>query len=496
MGADLPNRLLIESDRYETRAAVLEGERVAEVHVERTGRRSLVGAIFKGRVMRVLPGMNAAFVDLGLERHGYLFAAEAAAYDEAELGPGGRAQRRIGELVSDGQQLLVQVVKDAAPGKGARLSARLSLAGRLLVFLPAGRSCSVSKQIDDADERDRLEAELGRTLGGKGGAIARTAAAGAERQELEVEAAALHASWQQVQDAAGQSACPALLYRDFALHLRMVRDQPASGWQSIRVAGERAADDVEEYLRRHAPTLLARFERRGAEHGLLAGHGVDAAIEKALKSRVWLSNGGYLVVDTTEALTTIDVNTGGYVGERSLDDTILATNLDAAREAARQIRLRDLGGIVVIDFIDMAGDEDRDRVLAALDRELARDRVRTWLAPHSHFGLVEITRKRSRPNLRAQMTERCPTCRGDRRTIDVETAALGLRRRLLADQAAPESRGKVGSDVRVAVSRRLAGYLETDGGSFLEQLESELACRVGLEIDDSLDAAEFEILSG
>ncbi|MEP6800966.1 MAG: Rne/Rng family ribonuclease, partial [Acidobacteriota bacterium] len=453
--------LLVNATPPETRVALLEDQRVVEVFHERREHRGLVGNIYLGRVHRVLPGMQAAFVSIGLDRDAFLYVEDALPGRVEEEGdetggnggPGGASEDRprIDDLVKEGQEIVVQVTKDPLSGKGPRVTAALSLPGRTLVYLPSAREIGISRRISDDTERDRLRRLL-EELPGSGGLIARTAAAGAGPGELLADQRYLRDLADRIARQAERSTAPALLHRELDLALRVVRDLVSTDFAAIRVDDEPTHSRLVEFLGAVAPSLVPAVELCASEPPLFETAGVEDEISRALRRHVELSSGGSIVIQQTEALVAIDVNTGKYVGKDALEDTVFATNLEAVPEIARQIRLRDLGGLLVIDFIDMGDPAHRREVFEKLELELARDRARTRILQLSEFGLVEVTRQRSRGNLEKTLTRPCPGCSGRGRVRTDLTLALELRRDLLR----PPTLYNPGETIRVRVPPSLA----------------------------------------
>ena len=415
--------LLVNATPPETRVASTEDGRTVEVLHERRGRQGLVGNVYLGRVHRVLPGMHAAFVAIGLDRDAFLYVQDVLprtveAYGE-EREEGGAAavsagtDARIEDLLREGQDVVVQVTKDPLSGKGPRVTANLALPGRTLVALPGADGIGVSRRITDETERERLRRVL-EGFGPGSGWIARTAARGGEASEFLSDRRYLEDLSAQIRRKAGNANAPALLFRELDLARRSVRDLVTPDFAAIRVDDPETRDRIAEFLSAVAPKLVPRVELYEEPEPLFERFGVEAEIGNALKNRVPLRSGGYLVINQTEALVAIDVNTGKFVGSGALEDTVFATNLEAVAEVARQIRLRDLGGILVVDFIDMEDPEHRQEVFESFDAELAKDRARTRVLQISEFGLVEITRQRTRGNLEKTLTAACPCCGGGR----------------------------------------------------------------------------------
>jgi ribonuclease G len=500
--------LLVAVTPPETRAAWMEDGRVVEVFHERRGHRPLVGNVYVGRVHRVLPGMQAAFVAIGLDRDAFLYvedavAPSASAEEEGEdtaIRHGGAARDgeerpRIDDLVKEGQEIVVQIAKDPMAGKGPRVTAALSLPGRTVVYLPSAREreVGISRRITDETERERLRGLL-ESIGAEGGLIARTAAAGAGLAELQADYRYLKELADRIRTQAERSAAPALLHRELDLALRLVRDIVAADFDAIRVDDEATAARIREFLEAVAPSLAHRVlfwsaEREGGRT-LFDGFGVDAEIDRALKRHVDLPSGGSIVIQQTEALVAIDVNTGKFVGKDGLEETVFATNLEAVPEIARQIRLRDLGGLLVIDFIDMTDADHRREVFETLEAHLARDRARTRLLQVSDFGLVEVTRQRSRGNLEKTLTKPCPCCSGRGRVLSDLTLALELRRQLVR----PPVLYAAGDTVRVRAPRSLAKLLTEEERGILEDVQERLGVDIEIEVDETLAAGEYRIV--
>ncbi len=420
MTDELPKEeILINVTPREVRAALLENGVLQEVYVERATRRGLISNIYKGKVSRVLPGMQAAFVEIGLERTAFLHASDIA---EQALQDGDQAMqppRDIRDLVREGADVLVQVVKDPIGNKGARLSTFVTLPSRFLVLLPGGSGVGVSSRIEDETERERLrglveelEAEQPRDEHPAGGIIVRTAAEGAQPASLRADLEFLRKLWHSVQQKGSATRAPALVHEDLPLPIRILRDLVTTDVERILVDSEADFEKMKAFTASFLPEIepkLALYTRRRPIFDL---HGTEDEIRKALDRSIPLKSGGYIIFDQTEAMTTVDVNTGGYVGHRNLEETIFRTNLEAAVAIARQLRLRNLGGIIIIDFIDMEEADHRARVLAALEEAMSRDHARHLMTPVSPLGLVEMTRKRTRESLQHILCEDCPSCGG------------------------------------------------------------------------------------
>jgi ribonuclease G len=414
-------------------------------------------------------------------------------HEEAEFEPheGGPS---IDDLLKAGLEILVQVIKDPLPNKGARVSTQVTLPGRYLVLLPTVRHVGVSRRIEDEEERQRLRRvleELPTPAGAAGppGLIVRTAGEGRGRDEFEPDLVYLVSLWQRVRENAARSTAPALVHRDLDLALRVVRDLFSANFSVLWVDGEDTFQRIVEFLDQVQPALAGRVRLNRQEGSLFERFGVEEEIAAALRSKVWLKSGGYIVINPTEALVAIDVNTGRFVGQHNLEDTVLRTNLEAVREIVRQIRLRDLGGIIVIDLIDMVEQEHRDSVFAALAEELKRDRAKNKVLNISDFGLVELTRKRSRTNLERLFTRPCPYCEGSGRIQSLSTICLNLRRELLRAQRQPLQR-----ELLLRVHPEVAKALQVEERAILEELERELGVTILLRGDPELHHERFDIL--
>lgn len=402
--------ILINLTPQETRVAVLLQGVVQELHIERAAQRGLVGNIYLGKVARVLPGMQSAFVDIGLERAAFLHVADIWEHRQNPTDKPVPIER----LLRDGDTLVVQVIKDPIGTKGARLATQVSLAGRMLVYLPRDPHVGVSQRIEDEAERERLRGLLTelRPADEKGGYIVRTSAEGAAAADLAADLDYLAKLWASIQAESRLRPAPSLLYQELSLAQRVLRDMVHDETASVQIDSRENYLKLREFTEQFVPKVTSRLLHYTGDRPLFDLYSIDDEIERALARRVDLKSGGYLVVDQTEAMTTIDVNTGGFVGTRNFDDTIFKTNLEAAQAIARQLRMRNLGGIIIVDFIDMVSAEHRDAVLAEFQRALARDRTRMTMSGFTQLGLVEMTRKRTRESLAHILCEPCPACQG------------------------------------------------------------------------------------
>ncbi|HEX8753391.1 MAG TPA: Rne/Rng family ribonuclease [Solirubrobacterales bacterium] len=489
--------ILVSAERGETRVAVLEAKQkgskasVAELYIERRGRRSIVGNIYKGKVDNVLPGMEAAFVDIGLERNGFLHVDEIVLPGGEQAPKRGRGHgRRINELIKPGQEILVQVVKDPLKTKGARLSMNLSIAGRYLVFAPQGSGVGVSRRLGDK-ERDRLRKMVDRTYKGPGGLIVRTAAHGAKKSDFVREIGYLHRLNEILERRTESSKAPALVFQEADLSVRVLRDVFLSEFEKAIIDSEKQFERVTGFFQRTAPELVDGVELYKGSKPLFEKWKIDEEIESTLSRRVDLPSGGYLMIDYAEALTVIDVNSGSFTGrgKGGLEETITKVNTEAAEEVVRQLRLRDIGGIIVIDFIDMARASNRDKVLKTMRKALDADKSKSYVVEISPLGLVEMTRQNVTDGVREILTEACPTCAGEGVVLSAETVALeGLRK--LRDMAAEHA------DVEaflIRVNPKVAHEL-TDAESGLAELERGTGKRFHFEGGDALAIDTFKLV--
>ncbi|HWM13770.1 MAG TPA: Rne/Rng family ribonuclease [Gaiellaceae bacterium] len=484
-------QILISVEVNEQTVAVLEDGKPAEVYLARPGLRKVAGNIYKGVVDNVLPGMEASFVDIGLEKNGFLYVDEIVV-PELE---GKRHGKRIQELISRGEEVLVQAVKDPMGTKGARLTTEVSLPGRFLVYTPYGDGIGVSRRLED-DERERLKKICKALEVPEGGLIVRTAAEGASEQELAGDLGLLLKLWETIRGRASRTKAPALVYQEADLPLRIVRDLFIRDFERVVVDHERTFRKIVAYLKRTSPELAARVERYHGKEPLLEKSGVQEAVQSTLGRRVDLPSGGYLIFDYAEAFTVIDVNTGRFVGGRGkssqgrLEDTITKNNLEAVTEVVRQLRLRDIGGIIVIDFIDMANPKNRQLVENALNAELERDRTKTYVVEISPLGLVEMTRQNVTDGPREILTVSCPTCAGNGVIISPETHAVEAERKLRRHVAGSKAEAFL-VELHSEVARLLAG----PGGEHLEELEKETGRRFAFKTKKSFRLDRFQVLA-
>jgi len=425
--------LLINVTPREVRAALLDNGVLQEIYIERASRRGLVGNVYKGRVSRVLPGMQAAFIDIGRERTAFLHASDIARPELEEEGLAPPATKSINELVHEGGEIIVQVLKDPLGTKGARLTTHITLPSRFLVFMPKGNGIGVSTRIDDEVERERLRefADSFVSEDQEGGFIVRTAAEGISMEAMRADMLYLQKLWDLVQSKARVAKPCELVFEDLPLESRIVRDLLGADMERIRVDNEESFRRLRQFAETFRLDVAQMIEHYTANRPIFDVYGIDDEIQRALERRVPLKSGGSLIFDQTEALTTIDVNTGAYVGHRNLEETIFRTNLEAAQAIARQLRLRNLGGIIIIDFIDMTNAEHRAQILQSLEKNLLADNARTHISEVSALGLIEMTRKRTRESLEHVLCQPCPTCEGRASIKTAETVCYEIYREVL-----------------------------------------------------------------
>jgi ribonuclease G len=481
--------ILINVTPSEVRAALLENGVLQEVYIERAAFRGLISNIYKGRVMRVLPGMQAAFIDIGLERTAFLHAsdiAKARVADEPEHVP------NIRELVREGDEIMVQVVKDPLGNKGARLTTYITLPSRHLVLLPRSNTVGVSARIEDEQERDRLRLMVEELLAEQEldcGAIVRTVAEGADKDALAADLRYSLKLWSVVKERCSERSVKSLIHEDLSLPLRVLRDMVTADVERILVD---SGDDFTA-MQQFATTFLPEsgpaiefYERRRPIFDL---HGIEDEIRRSLERNIPLKSGGYLIFDQTEAMTTVDVNTGGYVGHRNLEETIYRTNLEAAVAIARQLRLRNLGGIIIIDFIDMEEADHRDNVLHVLEQSLARDHARHQITPVSPLGLVEMTRKRTRESLQHVLCEDCPACTGRGFVMTAETVCFAIFREIIR-----QSRQFEFDEVMVLANQDVIELLLDEQAASLAELEEQTGKSIRLQTESLYMQDQFDVV--
>ena len=485
----MTEEILINVTPQETRVAVAGSGVVQELLVERAASRGLVGNIYTGRVARVLPGMQSAFVEIGLERAAFLHVADIW---EQRRSTTGEPAKPIEKILAAGSPLLVQVVKDPIGSKGARLSTQISIAGRLLVHLPHDPHIGISQRIGDESGRQALRDRLTELVPPeeKGGFIARTLAESAAEEELRADLEYLRNLWKVIRErSAGGAAAPHLLYQDLSLAQRVLRDMVSAQTARVLVDSRENFQKLAAFAQNYMPQVRAKLEHYTGERPLFDLYNVETEIEKALSRRVDLKSGGTLIIDQTEAMTTIDVNTGGFVGSRNFDDTVFKTNLEAAQSIARQLRLRNLGGIIIVDFIDMQSEEHRGAVLAELDKALARDRTRMTVNGFTQLGLVEMTRKRTRESLAHVLCEPCPTCAGRGEVKTVRTVCYEILREILREARAFNAR-----EFRVLAAQGVVDLLQEEESGSVAMLSDFIGKPISLQVEPGYTQEQFDIV--
>ncbi len=536
----MKREIVINACALEVRVGLLESGSLAELYLEREQHRSIVGNVYKGRVTRVLPGMQAAFVDIGLEKAGFLHAsdflggleawgsvaeaigeevetepvggnesdaesagaqAEGESVPEAATGqaPGqeGRRRRRharhqrlpIEQMLRRNQEIIVQIAKEPMGTKGARLTSFVSLAGRYLVYTPTSNHLGISRRIESANERSRLRGIVSELRPAQGGFIVRTACERVSRRDIHRDITFLTKTWESILKKAEKSSPPSILYTDLDVALRTVRDLFSSEVDRLWCDDSATYGRIIQFVQNYMPRLRSRVQLYEGDEPIFDHFRIEPQLERALDRRVPLKSGGYLVFDRAEALTAIDVNTGRFVGKKSLDETVLSTNLEAVDEVVRQLRLRNIGGIIIVDLIDMTREADRKRVSDALKEALKRDKARTSTLKISELGLVQMTRKRTRESLEEMVTEQCPQCQGRRVVKSVATLAAEVLRAIHREAR----RHPLGKMTMVKVSPDIARYLYDWAAPDLESLERRLDTKIVLRSKDGLEPGAFEL---
>jgi ribonuclease G len=488
--------ILINWTPQETRVAVVQNGALQELHVERSLERGLVGNVYLGRVARVLPGMQSAFIDIGLERAAFLHVGDLhlEGHNPRAEGLNASAPVPIEKLVFEGQTLMVQVIKDPIGTKGARLSSQISIAGRLLVYLPQDNHIGISQKIGSHELREQLRQRMqvlvgAETEGGGGGFILRTNAEEATDAELADDIAYLRKTWAAIRQKAFEVPPGTLLHQDLNLAERVLRDLVDDETQSIRIDSKLQYEHLLAFGRAYTPTSVSKLELYRAERPIFDLYNIDAEVQRALARRVDLKSGGYLIIDQTEALTTIDVNTGGFVGARNFDDTIFKTNLEAAGAIARQLRLRNLGGIIIVDFIDMVREDHRNAVLAEFRKQLARDRTKTTVSGFTQLGLVEMTRKRTRESLARMLCEPCPVCEGRGQVKTARSVCYEILREILREARQFDPR-----EFRVIASPAVIEMLLDEESQHLAGLSDFIGKPISLSAESQMTPEQYDIV--
>ncbi len=485
--------ILINWAPQETRVAVVENGAVQELHIERALERGLVGNVYLGKVARVLPGMQSAFIDIGLDRAAFLHVADLNPPAGNGGGTGARGEAAaipIERQIFEGQSLTVQVIKDPIGSKGARLSAQVSIAGRMLVYLPHDKHIGISQKIGPAEARELLRTRMQALVGEQpGGFILRTNAEEASDAELADDIDYLRKTWARIRERAMASPPGTLLHQDLSLAERVLRDLSNEATQAIRIDSGLQYDSLRTFGETFMPSSAVKLELYRGERPIFDLFGIEEEIVRALSRRVALKSGGTLVIDQTEAMTTVDVNTGGFVGARNFEDTVFKTNLEAAGAIARQLRLRNLGGMVIVDFIDMAREEHQAAVLAEFRKQLARDRTRTTVSGFSQLGLVELTRKRTRESLAHMLCEPCPTCEGRGQVKTARTVCYDILREILR-----EARQFSPKEFRIVASAAVVEMMLDEESVHLAGLSEFIGKPISLSTEPSMNPEQYDIV--
>lgn len=493
----MSEEILMNITPMESRVALVENGVLQEIYVERARSRGIVGNIYKGKVVRVLPGMQAAFVDIGLERAAFIHASEIAPRQESRHEKNEETQERpIYELVHEGQSLVVQVTKDPLGTKGARLTTHISIPARYLVHMPKNNHVGISLRIEDVEERERLRQLVESCLGGDssggagaGGFILRTAAEGIGEDEVRADILFLRRLWETIEENIRESKAPANVYEDLPLHLRTMRDLVNPNIEKIRIDSRETFEKVSRFVKKLVPEIDGRVEYYPGERPIFDLFGVEDEINKALSRKVQLKSGGYLIIDQTEAMTTIDVNTGAFVGHRNLEETIFKTNLEAAVAIARQLRLRNLGGIIIIDFIDMEDPEHQRQVQRAFEKAMEQDHAKTNFTGVSELGLVEMTRKRTRESLENVLCEPCPTCEGRGSLKTAETVCYEIFREILRAVRAYD-----GDSYMVLASESVIDRLLDEESNNVADLEEFIQKPIRFQVEPIYTQEQFDVV--
>ena len=490
----MSEEILINVTPRETRVAVVENGMLQELHIERGWSRGVVGNIYKGKVQRVMPGMQAAFVDIGLDRAAFLHANDVlrslpAPEIEAETGP--LPVPPIAELLRDGQDVVVQVVKEPIGTKGARVTTQISIPSRYLVLLPHSTVVGVSVRIEDEGERSRLKGIVSAlSAAGRGhGYIVRTNAEGQPADALEEDIAYLARVWSLVEQRSGEAEVGSCIYEDLSLPMRAVRDLMRRDVEKVKVDSRETLDSLRTFAAQYVPGLAEKIEHYAGERPVFDLYGVEDEISRALEKEVPLKSGGYLVIDQTEAMTTVDVNTGSFLGQRNLEETVYRTNLEAAQAVARQLRLRNLGGIIIIDFIDMTDAEHRRQVLRTLEKSLARDNAKTTVYDFSPLGLVEMTRKRTVESLQRQLSEPCSACGGRGTLKTPETVTYEVFREITRAVRQFDAQ-----QLLVIASSRVVDLITEEESVAVAELEEFLGKSIRFQADEQYPQEQFDVV--
>jgi len=486
--------ILINVTPVETRVALVENGMLQEVHIERAMRRGIVGNIYSGKVVRVLPGMQAAFVENGLTRASFIHANDIVSLGVDGMEDRDGAPPLIQEALREGEKLQVQVIKEPIGTKGARLSTHMSISSRFLVYMPRTNHIGISQRIEDDDEKARLRAAVesaiaSEGLTGQGGFIVRTVGEGASEDDIRSDMRFLKRLWASISNRIGSEQAPSVLYEALALYLRTMRDMVRPDIEKIRVDSEETFEKIRQFASDFIPEISSSIELYRGERPIFDLYGIEDEIQKALSRRVQLKSGGYLILDQTEAMTTIDVNTGAFVGHRNLEETIYKTNLEAAQALARQLRVRNLGGMIIIDFIDMNEEEHQRHVIRTLEKALARDHAKTSISEISDLGLVQMTRKRTRESLEQSLCEPCNACQGRGTLKSAETVCYEVFREILR-----EARTYENDSYLVLASQAVVDRLLDEESHSVADLEEFTGKNIKFQVELMYTQEQFDVI--
>ena len=499
----MPSEIIVNAGREETRVALLENGLVTEIYIDRKKDRGVAGNIYKARVMKVLPGMQASFVDIGLEKSAFLYVGDvfdssseyAPMMDDEGLELEAETKRKrnhanqIEDLLQEGQEILVQVSKEPISTKGARVTMYISIPGRYLVMMPGISHIGVSRRIEKDEERRRLRDIVGRLRRPNTGYIIRTASQGRSEEEFKTDIEFLARLWENIQKKRDRMSAPALMHNELDLVFRVMRDAFTGDVDRMIIDSAEEHQRAKEYVDTYIPQLSRRVKLYDDDEPVFEHYGVEIEISRALGRKVWLKSGGYIIIDQTEALTTIDVNTGRYVGKRTLEDTILKTNLEAVREIAYQLRLRNIGGIIILDFIDMEREDNRRKVYSALQEALSHDKAKTTISHISPLGLIEMTRKRIRESLGRTLCDTCPYCDGRGFIKSSRTVCYEVFREIRKAFTGAEEKKAL-----VTVNSTVADMLYDEERQGVEELEKEFGKKIVIKADPNLHQEQYEVI--
>jgi len=491
----ISKEILINVTPQEIRVAILENGMLNELYIERSRSRGLVGNVYKGKVVRVLPGMEAAFVEIGMDKAAFLHVSDVTQKNtqntSSDNNGNGFKPTPISHMLHEGQDILVQVIKDPIGTKGARLTTNITIPSRYLVFMPNSNNIGVSSRIEGEDERNRLRELLTsqESLNIDAGYILRTAAEVASQESIQSDISYLNRLWDKINTDFIRQETSIVVHKDLPLYLRVLRDMVDEGLEKIRVDSKETFNSMIEFASSYVPEVAELLEHYPGERPIFDLHGVEDEIQKGLEQKVHLKSGGYLIIDQTEAMTTIDVNTGGFVGTRNLEETIFKTNLEAAQSIVRQLRLRNLGGIVILDFIDMVEEEHKRQVVRALEKALERDHTRTYVCDVSPLGLIEMTRKRTRESLEHVLCAVCPTCEGRGSIKSAETVCYELFREILR-----EARQFDAKELLVLASQEVVDILVDEESAGIAELADFIGIPIKFQVEGMFTQEQYEIV--